>query len=49
MEIVLRQCEEWSGNPLELNDSIDKRKSHYVIPYEDEYLQRVRDFETRTP
>jgi len=45
MEIVLRQCEEWSGNPLELNDSIDKRKSHYVIPYEDEYLQNVRGFD----
>ena len=42
MEIVLRQCEEWSDNPLELNYSINKVKP-YVIPLENEYLQRVAE------
>jgi type I restriction enzyme R subunit len=46
MEIVLRQCEEWSDNPLELNHSISESK-RYVIPYENEYLQRAAEPVTR--
>jgi type I restriction enzyme R subunit len=46
MEIVLRQCEEWSDNALELNHSINESK-RYVIPYENRYLQHVAEPETQ--
>ena len=42
MEIVLKQCEEWSDNPLELNYSIDKVKP-YTISLENEYLQHAAE------
>jgi type I restriction enzyme R subunit len=43
MEIVLKQCEEWSDNAFELNDSVNKGNKHYVIPDENEYLQMVAE------
>jgi type I restriction enzyme R subunit len=38
MDIVLKQCEEWSDNPLELSDSIGNGK-HYTISDDNGYLQ----------
>jgi type I restriction enzyme R subunit len=43
MEVVLKQCEEWTDNPSERIDSVYENAPRYAILSDNEYLQQVAE------